>query len=85
MKDAEILSDVPTGSERDEILKRTRKTRAKYIQIDDENTESEDERVVQVPPFPNFPERSSTKNRKTNEKKKGNCNHNNRYKLLYLR
>lgn len=85
MRDAEIFSDVPTGSERDEILKRTRKTRAKYVQSSDEDTQSEDERVVNVPQFPKFPGRSSTKNIETNEKKKGNCNNNKKYKLLYLR
>ncbi|XP_011686339.1 PREDICTED: uncharacterized protein LOC105449044 [Wasmannia auropunctata] len=72
LKDAEIFSDIPSGSDRDEILKRTRKTRAKYVQSNDEETESEDEQVVKVPHFPKFPERSCTKEIKTNKIKKGN-------------
>ncbi|CAL1685199.1 unnamed protein product [Lasius platythorax] len=79
MRNAEIFPDVPTGSERDEILKQSRKTRAKYVRSSDKDTESEDERVENVPQLSEFPGKSSTKNIETNEKKKGSTEY---YKII---
>lgn len=67
LRDAVIFSDIPLGSDTDEILTRSRKTRAKYVRGNDEETETEDERVIKTPQFPQFPERSFTKNIKTNK------------------
>ncbi|KAL6258276.1 hypothetical protein P5V15_010217 [Pogonomyrmex californicus] len=55
--DAEIFCDVPTGSVRDEMLKRIRKIRARHNRFSDES--SEDNNTIEVPPFPKVPEKTN--------------------------